>query len=36
VKAAFQRVYEDVLFQRSAPPAAAEKFMNEAKQALAG
>lgn len=36
VKQAFQRVYEDVMFQRSAIPAAAEKFMNEAKQALAG
>lgn len=36
VKAAFQRVYEDVMFARSPIPAAAEKFMNEAKQALAG
>jgi multiple sugar transport system substrate-binding protein len=36
VKQAFQRVYEDVMFQRSAIAAAAEKFMNEAKQALAG
>ncbi|GIJ49014.1 sugar ABC transporter substrate-binding protein [Virgisporangium aliadipatigenens] len=35
VKAAFQRVYDDVMFQRSSIPAAAEKFMNEAKQALA-
>jgi multiple sugar transport system substrate-binding protein len=35
VKTAFQRTYDDVMFQRSAIPAAAEKFMNEAKQALA-
>jgi multiple sugar transport system substrate-binding protein len=35
VKAAFQRVYDDVIFQRSAIPQAAEKFMTEAKQALA-
>jgi len=36
VKAAFQRVYEDVLFGRAAAPAASEKFMAEAKQALQG
>jgi len=35
VKQAFQRIYDDVMFQRSPIPAAAEKFINEAKQALA-
>jgi multiple sugar transport system substrate-binding protein len=35
VKTAFQRVYDDVMFDRSAPQAAAGKFMTQAKQALA-
>lgn len=34
VKAAFQRVYDDVMFGRSAIPAAAQKFLGEAKQAI--
>jgi multiple sugar transport system substrate-binding protein len=34
VKAAFQRVYDDVMFQRSSIQAAADKFMGETKQAL--
>jgi multiple sugar transport system substrate-binding protein len=36
VKAAFQRVYDDVMFQRASIPASAQKFMDEAKTALAG
>lgn len=34
VKAAFQRVYDDVMFERSTPAEAAAKFMTEAQQAL--
>jgi multiple sugar transport system substrate-binding protein len=34
VKAAFQRVYDDVSFERSSPQEAAEKFIQEAQQAL--
>jgi multiple sugar transport system substrate-binding protein len=34
VKAAFQRVYDDVSFERSSPQEAAEKFFQEAQQAL--
>jgi multiple sugar transport system substrate-binding protein len=34
VKSAFQRVYDDVMFERSTPAAAAQKFMTEAQQAL--
>lgn len=34
VKQAFQRVYDDVMFQRAAIPDAAKKFVNEAEQAL--
>jgi multiple sugar transport system substrate-binding protein len=34
VKAAFQRVYDDVSFERSSPREAAEKFIREAQQAL--
>lgn len=34
VKSTFQRVYDDVIFGRSTPQKAAERFMNEAKQAL--
>lgn len=34
VKAAFQRVYEDVMFGRATPQAAAQRFLTEAQQAL--
>lgn len=34
IKSAFQRVYDDVMFGRSTPQAAADKFMKEAEQAL--
>lgn len=34
VKSTFQRIYDDVMFQRTAIPAAADKFMTEAQQAL--
>ena len=34
VKAAFQRVYDDVSFERSSPQEAAAKFAQEAQQAL--
>lgn len=34
VKATFQRVYDDVIFGRATPQAAAERFMTEAQQAL--
>jgi multiple sugar transport system substrate-binding protein len=36
VKQAFQRVYEEVIFGRKTPEAAAETFMSEAKTALEG
>lgn len=35
VKTAFQRVYDDVMFGRATPQAAATRFMEESKQALA-
>lgn len=35
VKAAFQRVYDDVAFERMSPAEAADKFVQEAQQALA-
>jgi multiple sugar transport system substrate-binding protein len=35
-KAAFQRVYDDVIFQRSPIQQAADKYLNEARQAIAG
>jgi multiple sugar transport system substrate-binding protein len=35
VKATFQRIYDDVIFQRSPIPQAAEKFLSEAQQAIA-
>ncbi|MEN3308391.1 MAG: pectin-derived oligosaccharide transport system substrate-binding protein [Micromonosporaceae bacterium] len=34
VKAAFQRIYDEVMFGRSSPQQAAERFMTEARQAL--
>ena len=34
VKTTFQRVYDDVMFGRATPKAAADRFMREAKQAL--
>lgn len=34
VKATFQRIYDDVIFGRSTPQQAADKFLAEAKQAL--
>ena len=34
VKATFQRVYDDVIFERSTPAQAAEKFMSEAQKAI--
>ncbi len=34
VKSTFQRVYDDVIFQRMTIPAAAAKFMTEAQQAI--
>ena len=35
VKSTFQRVYDDVIFERSSIPAAAQKFMTEAEKAIA-
>ncbi|TDD66631.1 carbohydrate ABC transporter substrate-binding protein [Jiangella aurantiaca] len=35
VKAAFQRIYDDVIFGSTTPEEAAERFMSEAEQALA-
>lgn len=35
VKSTFQRIYDDVIFERTAIPAAAEKFIAEAQQAIA-
>jgi multiple sugar transport system substrate-binding protein len=34
VKTAFQRTYDDVMFDRASPQQAAEKFLTQAKQAL--
>jgi multiple sugar transport system substrate-binding protein len=34
VKSTFQRIYDDVIFQRSPIPQAAEKFLSEAQQAI--
>jgi multiple sugar transport system substrate-binding protein len=34
VKSTFQRVYDDVIFERSSPAEAAEKFMTEAQKAI--
>ena len=34
VKSTFQRVYDDVIFERSTPAQAAEKFMTEAQKAI--
>ena len=34
VKATFQRIYDDVIFQRSSIQAAADKFMSEAQKAI--
>jgi multiple sugar transport system substrate-binding protein len=36
VKKAFQRIYDDVIFAKKAPQAAAEAFMAESKQTLGG
>jgi multiple sugar transport system substrate-binding protein len=35
VKSTFQRIYDDVIFERSPIPQAAEKFIGEAQQAIA-
>jgi multiple sugar transport system substrate-binding protein len=34
VKTTFQRIYDDVIFERSTPAAAAEKFIGEAQKAI--